>query len=139
MRARVTPATPAFAGAGSPATAGAPPRVFVSDHALLRYLERIVGVELPKGRRDDRNKLAAVSACGIRVEATRRRLARNASLVGAVASGASAVEICGVRFILRGSTVVTVTPPDWKHQSVFEEAITKAEYRRQTRRAGVPA
>lgn len=69
--------------------------ITVTDHAVLRYLERVGGFE---------------------IEALRREIARRIS--EAAPEGASAIVIEGHRFILRedavqGRTVTTVLKADW--------------------------
>ena len=44
----------------------------------------------------------------------------------------------GARFVLQGKTVVTVELPVWKHYACGVAPQSKAEYRRQARRAGAP-
>lgn len=61
-------------------------RVRVSDHAVLRYLERGLGID---------------------VEGLRRRIGRRADK--ADAAGASAVLINGLRYSIRDGVLVTVT------------------------------
>lgn len=63
-------------------------RVHVTDHALIRYLERALGVD---------------------TEGLRRRIAR-AARPGAE-KGADAIIVDGVRFCLSDHTVTTVTGP----------------------------
>lgn len=62
-----------------------PPSIRVTDHAVLRYIERRHGID---------------------VDALRSHIATLA--VTGVAHGASAVLTEGVRIVLRGQTVVTV-------------------------------
>ena len=112
--------------------------VYVTDHALVRYFERIVGIEMPKGRLGDREMLQALAETGIYVERARRTLGRNRVLQAAADVGASAAEVCGARFVLQGKTVVTVELPVWKHYACGVAPQSKAEYRRQARRAGAP-
>ena len=70
------------------------PRVRVSDHAVLRYLERAGGFDIERLRRE----------IGHRVEA-------------AVAAGASGIQIGGVNFRIKedehGPVVTTVIHDDW--------------------------
>ena len=71
-----------------------PPLPYVTDHAVLRYLQRREGVD---------------------VEATRRRIA---DLVRrGVERGGRAVVVDGVKFVLEGSNVVTVIDRRWPAQS----------------------
>lgn len=62
--------------------------IAVSDHAVLRYLEQVNGVD---------------------VEAVRRHIGRAVD-VATAHEGASAVVANGIRFHLRDDTVVTVAP-----------------------------
>lgn len=74
-------------------------RPHVSDHAMLRYLERVVGID---------------------VEAHRQEVERR--VAGAVALGASALISEGYRYVLCDWRVTTVTlassaprnPPTWR-------------------------
>ncbi|ANT39891.1 hypothetical protein RGUI_0821 [Rhodovulum sp. P5] len=66
----------------------------VSDHAVLRYLERAMGVD---------------------VEGTRRRIGR-AVAVAEGHEGITGVLVGGMRFRLRGKIVVTVEPTQWPRQ-----------------------
>lgn len=61
--------------------------VHVTDHAVLRYLER---------------------ACGVDIEAVRAEIAR--AVRRGVATGACGVRRDGLNFRLAGATVVTVAP-----------------------------
>lgn len=63
-----------------------PPPIHVTDHALIRYLERGIGADM----------------AGLR-KRIKRRVQR------AVKHGANAVTIDGVRFVLVDGNVVTVT------------------------------
>lgn len=65
-----------------------PPVLHVSDHALVRYLERVVGVN---------------------VDGLRARIIKRANV--AAVHGADAVTIEGVRYCIRNGVVTTVTPP----------------------------
>lgn len=60
----------------------------ISDHAVLRYLERV---------------------CGLDIKAVRAEIARRAGLA-AEHPGASAVISGGFAFRLRGDVVITLTP-----------------------------
>jgi hypothetical protein len=62
-------------------------RPYISDHAMLRYLERVVGID---------------------VDAHRREVERRVAL--AVALGASAVVRDGMRYVIRDFRVTTVAP-----------------------------
>jgi hypothetical protein len=71
------------------------PRVRVSDHAVLRYLERVGGFDIEALRRDIRDRVYK-----------------------AAASGASAVVIDGFRYCIRfdhegGRVITTVIDGDW--------------------------
>lgn len=62
---------------------------YVTDHALLRYLERVMGID---------------------VERIREEMISEAMRIG-VEFGASAVKLgTGERMVLQGSTIVTVLP-----------------------------
>lgn len=61
--------------------------VHVTDHAIIRYLER---------------------ACGVDVDAIRAEIAR--TVRRGVAQGASGVRVDGLNYRLAGATVVTVAP-----------------------------
>lgn len=63
------------------------PRAHVSDHAVLRYLQRVHGVD---------------------IEGLRRRIGRVADL--AVEHNASSVLVGGHRYLVRDGVVVTVEP-----------------------------
>lgn len=71
--------------------------VHVSDHAVLRYLERVVGLDIARLRAE------MADAC------------RNSA-------GAPCVRVEGVRYIVRGSSVVTVLDgkavPHWEFLAV---------------------
>lgn len=67
-------------------------RAVVTDHAVVRYLERV---------------------CGVDVEAVRTRIERTAQ--PGVAVGASAINVGQAKFILRGHVVTTVMHRDWNH------------------------
>lgn len=67
-----------------------PPYPKVSDHAVLRYLERAQGVD---------------------VDAARRRIAQKVSR--GVALEGAAVVVDGVKFVLREDRVVTVLKANW--------------------------
>lgn len=64
------------------------PRPYVTDHAVLRYLERVHGVNVEAARR----YIAGRCARG-----------QSAGAVGVLADG--------VRYVLRNNAVVTVLPP----------------------------
>ena len=64
-----------------------PPLPHVSEHALLRYLERSLMLDLPRVKKQIARKVAA-----------------------GVALGAKVVVVDGVRFVIRGNTVVTALP-----------------------------
>jgi hypothetical protein len=63
------------------------PTIHVTDHALVRYLERVHGVD---------------------VEGLRKRIGR--SVHSAVEHGASGVRINGVRYRLKQNRVITILP-----------------------------
>ncbi len=65
----------------------------LSDHALLRYLERAQGIDVEGIR-------AAIEA----------QLVRSADAAARMGGGAYTVRFNGVAFIVRGSTVTTVMP-----------------------------
>lgn len=62
-------------------------RAKVSDHAMVRYLERVVGIDVSSHRRD-----------------------LEARLTQAVDLGASALISDGQRYVLIGEVLITVTP-----------------------------
>lgn len=69
------------------------PKPTISEHALLRFIERVLGFD---------------------VESIRRRVMTE-GVVSAMEKGATAVTIEGVRFIVRNNTIVTtVDKPDRK-------------------------
>lgn len=76
-----------------------PPLPYVSDHALLRYLERAHGLDVEQHRQH----VAELVARGVR-------------------AGASGVRVEGCRFILNGNRVTTVLD-----QSMTFTYATKAE------------
>ncbi len=65
------------------------PIVHVTDHAVLRYLERAHGVD---------------------VEGLRRRIGRTVD--NGVKHGANGVKFCGLSYVLVGKTVVTIAKVD---------------------------
>jgi len=72
------------------------PRHHITDHALLRYFERIEGID---------------------VEACRRDLGRRVDAAAAEHEGLSAVILDGQRFVIEGKAVVTVTVDVRKRRS----------------------
>lgn len=62
-------------------------RLHVTDHAVVRYLERVMGVD---------------------VKAIRRQIAKNARL--AEEHDCSAVNSGGFHYVMQGTSIVTVTP-----------------------------
>lgn len=73
-------------------------RVTVSDQAVLRYMQRVYGVD---------------------VEALRRHIGRRAATAAEL--GAIAVQVDGVKLLLRGSAVIATLPrqarPRWPDNS----------------------
>ena len=84
---RVPPATHAGSGGVSDRGARARARAAVSDHAVLRYLERVHGVDV------DAIRLAVHAICADGIE-----------------RGASAVRVDGRAYVIRLGVVVTVYP-----------------------------
>jgi len=72
------------------------PRPRVTDHAVLRYIERAHGVD---------------------VEALRAHIA--VLVARGVAEGGSAVIVGGVKFVLERETVVTVLDRRWPHTGIL--------------------
>ena len=70
------------------------PIIPISDHAVLRYLERVIGVDIEAVRRDIRRKVDLVTAY----------------------PGASGILVDGFRYVLAAGAVITVIdvfqPPD---------------------------
>lgn len=75
-----------------------PPYPNVTDHAVLREIERVHGID---------------------VEKIRKHIAKR--VAGAVAQGACGVLSDGVRYIIRGGSVVTVLPGDRSHRSEAQQ------------------
>jgi hypothetical protein len=95
----------------------------ISDHALLRYLERACKINMNTIRMravrmgcyaDSDSFLLAFlkSQMGIDVDGVRRRLAASPEIQKAIASGASAVRLKGITFRIRNGTVVTTIGRD---------------------------
>lgn len=78
--------------------------IHVSKHALRRYLERVKGIAVPHA--DDGVALQSLRARGCDLGAAETAI--RAIVAGAVASGASATRARGMRFVIKGQTVVTV-------------------------------
>jgi hypothetical protein len=64
----------------------------ISDHALLRFIERILGID---------------------VDALRGRILTQ-GVVAAIKAGASAVEVEGVKFVVKRGVIVTTLAPGQK-------------------------
>lgn len=88
---------------------------YITDHALLRYFERVKGMDVRRARAalgdgaKDRHVLASLAASGINIESYRRKLL-TPKVLAAIAVGAKSV-VCGAhRFIIRDGMVVTTAP-----------------------------
>lgn len=71
--------------------------IAVTDHAVQRYVERVMGLDLEAVRAEIRSKVA-----------------------GAVAIGATSATVEGVTYVLKGKTVVTLgegrSPSSFRHK-----------------------
>lgn len=76
------------------------PIVEVSDHAVLRYMQRAMGID---------------------VEAVRRRIGMDC--FAAASAGARSLKSDGIKYVIRGGAVVTVmrTDADFDGADVFDE------------------
>lgn len=81
--------------------------VIVSDHALVRYLERVLGID---------------------VEAARQTIARTAA--PAIAMGASSMSSDGFTFHIRDNRVTTIVPGKSPHYARLKTAMHKGGIRR---------
>ena len=80
--------------------------VWVTDHALRRFLERVRGVPL-RGRCDhDALRWAARRGVDLRAE----RLVICSIVAPAIAVGAARLKLRGLSYIFDGPRVVTITP-----------------------------
>ncbi len=75
----------------------------VTEHALLRYLQRVKGVDVEAHR----GCFALIAGSGVDVVAARREL--DAIVARGVALGAAGIVRDGVRYVVAGGRVVTVT------------------------------
>lgn len=100
-----------------------PQHKIITDHALLRYLERVEGYDVHNARRSverteprhrDFHVLEWLSVyAGVNTEAKRQALI-TPKLLAAIAAGAKAVFIGPVNFIIKGGSVVTVKTVEWR-------------------------
>jgi hypothetical protein len=83
--------------------------VLVTNHALVRYMRRKKQadlLDLCRGAGSDSERLARLSMChGVDVEAVRDEVAGLCRR--GVDVGANAVKVDGLKFVLKGSSVVT--------------------------------
>jgi hypothetical protein len=80
--------------------------IWITDHALRRFLERVRGVEL-RGR-CDRSALRQAVRAGVDLAAERMRIREIVTL--AVDAGATRYKVRGVAYVFEQRKVVTVTP-----------------------------
>ena len=76
---------------------------FVSDHAVLRFLERVYDVDVEAVR-----------------EAIRAATAQGVAAGAIVDDGAFSVVIDRVRFVIRNGRVVSTMPRDWRPRLKFK-------------------
>lgn len=94
-------------------------RQAITDHALLRYLERVKGLDVARARAprskktgrplNDHEVLKRLEKSGLDIESIRHSLL-TPNVSAAIAVGAKSV-VCGDhRFVIRNSVVVTTAP-----------------------------
>lgn len=82
--------------------------IYVSKHATRRYLERAKGLSVPGS--DDAEALLALERAGADVEGARASVERIATL--AISAGAASIKSGGLRYLIKGTCVVSVIPAD---------------------------
>ncbi len=92
----------------------------VTDHALLRYLERVEGFDTSTAKANlppyagDRDVLEWLrDYAGLNIEAKRKAIV-TPKLLAAIAAGAKSVGIGPARYMIRGPVVATVKVMDWR-------------------------
>ena len=90
----------------------------ITDHALLRYLERGLGLDLDEWRRSDHDDdwaiIGHMKADGLNTVALKEELLTRdgGALLGAIKTGAVGYRLGDVVFLIRKGFVISVVPAD---------------------------
>lgn len=82
--------------------------IWVSKHAMRRYIERVKGFSISAVITDDSEALRVYELAGVDLRATHGEI--QAILGGAADAGATSIKSGGMRYILGGRALMSVVP-----------------------------